>query len=204
MAGQQDQRCDHPRDAERTVQRAWYALPVAHRDLLGEVGASQWTIVEEPLGQPVDKLLKSAGLKGLSERERDRLVSAIAVWVPDLRVVVIHVGHPLLAPLDDQAWEYAVTTTAWHEWGHALSIARCTAEDVAAGDKLLDLAPTVVSKSIRDAGYRPNEYTHELVADVYALMIERRQRNEPGRPPWLNQEIYNLLVKATGWPERSP
>jgi hypothetical protein len=45
-------------------------------------------------------------------------------------------------------------------------------------------------------------YTHELVANVYALLMIRRWRNVLGRPEWLNEEIYNLVVRVTGWTER--
>lgn len=201
MAGQKDQPSNHTRAATRTVEEAWKALPAAHRDLLAEVGASQWAIVEEPLGGPIHKLLLSAGLPGLSEHELGYFASAIAVWVADLRVMVINASHPLLDGLDEHAWTHAIASTAWHEWGHALSIARCTDEDISAGSRFLELAPTSVSRSIRSAGYRSSEYTHELVANMYALMIDWRRRGEPGRPPWLNQEIYELLARVTGWPE---
>jgi hypothetical protein len=88
---------------------------------------------------------------------------------------------------------------AWHEWGHALSIARCSDDDVRSGDRLLQLAPTTVAKVIRDAGYRHYEYTHELVANVYAALVERSQRKILGRPPWLHPEIYELVKRVTGW-----
>jgi hypothetical protein len=89
--------------------------------------------------------------------------------------------------------------TAWHEWGHALSIVRCTADDLTSGARLLDLAPTGVSKYIRDAGYRSSEYTQELVAEIYAVLVERRRRKESGRPSWLHQEIFELVRRVTGW-----
>jgi hypothetical protein len=179
---------------------AWAELPLAHRLLLEEVGASQWTIVEEALGSPVHKLLRSAGHTGLTEQARERLEPALAVWVPDLRIVAFNALHPQLGRLSRLAFEQVIARTAWHEWGHALSIARCTTEDVASGSRLLDLAPTAVSKSIREAGYRHCEYTHELVAEIYSLLIVRRQQKEVGRPTWLNQEIYDLVRRVTAWP----
>lgn len=89
--------------------------------------------------------------------------------------------------------------TAWHEWGHALSVVRCSEEDRAAGRKLLDLAPTGLQESIRQAGYRSADYTHELVAETYALLLARRRRGATGRPSWLDGEIYNLVKRATDW-----
>ncbi len=186
---------------ERIVNMAWATLPAAHRRLLEEVGASQWTVVEEPLGVPVHKLLRSAGHRGLDERARRRLEPALAVWVPDLRIVAFHAGHPALAELGESSVEQLLARTAWHEWGHALSIARCTAEDIADGTRLLNLAPTSVSKSIRAAGYLRYEYTHELVAEIYSLLIARHKRKESGKPRWLSQEIYDLVGRVTAWTE---
>lgn len=185
--------------ATRIVSMAWQQLPREHRHLLEEVGAAQRKIVDEPVGESVHRLLRSANLPGLSEKERSDLAAAIAVWIADLRIVVLNLSHPLLSQVMGRAWEHAIARTMWHEWGHALSIARCTNEDVAAGRRLLSLAPTAVRENIRSAGYRAHEYTHELVAEIYAMMIERRQRKESGAPPWLNQEIYELLIRATGW-----
>jgi hypothetical protein len=182
------------------VRMAWAELPPDHRLLLEEVGASQWTVVEEPLGGPVHKLLRSAGYPGLSEQASARLEPALAVWVPDLQIVVFSARHPQLAQLGERAFQQVIMRTAWHEWGHALSIARCTTEDIASGSRLLGLAPTSVSRYIRMAGYRPYEYTHELVADIYSLLIARRQHKQSGRPQWLNQEIYDLVKRVTAWP----
>jgi hypothetical protein len=66
---------------------------------------------------------------------------AVAVWIPDLRIVLLNTGHPALAGLDEPSYEEFVSRTAWHEWGHALGMTRCSPEDVAAGARLLDLAP---------------------------------------------------------------
>ncbi len=200
------ERPEHAESAERArairiVETAWRKLPPDHRLLLEEVGASQWIVVEEALGSSIDGLLRSAGHRGLSKRLRLQTDAAVAVWVPDLRIVVFNTRHPVLAGLSRRASAQFLTRTAWHEWGHALSIARCTTEDVAAGPTLLDLAPTAVSGSIRGAGYRGNEYTHELVAQIYSLLIERRQRKESERPSWLNQELYDLVKRVTAWRE---
>jgi hypothetical protein len=66
---------------------------------------------------------------------------------------------------------------------------------------VLELAPEGVRESIRQGGYRVGDYTHELVANVYALLMIRRWRNVLGRPEWLNEEIYKLVVRVTGWTE---
>jgi hypothetical protein len=79
------------------------------------------------------------------------------------------------------------------------SIARCSQEDIAAGPRLLDLAPDGIQEGIRRAGYRSSDYTHELVAETFALLMARRQRNASGKPPWLDDEIYSLLKRTTQW-----
>jgi hypothetical protein len=202
VAGRREQSktLGHARAVE-IVEMAWADLPSEHRLLLEEVGASQWIIVEESLGLPVHKLLRSAGHPGLSEQSRLQIDAAVAVWVPNLQIVVFNARHPALAGLSRHASSRFLTRTAWHEWGHALSIARCTKKDLAAGRRLLDLAPTSVSKAIRDAGYRRYEYTHELVAEIYSLLIARHRRKESGRPQWLDQEIYDLVRRVTDWTE---
>ncbi len=101
--------------------------------------------------------------------------------------------------MNQPAYEEFVSRTAWHEWGHALGMTRCSPEDVAAGACLLDLAPEGVREGIRQGGYRANEYAHELVAETYALLMSRRHRKRLGKPQWLNDEIYTLMKRATGW-----
>jgi hypothetical protein len=117
----------------------------------------------------------------------------------ELRLILVHASHPKLAGLDDATYEAFIARTAWHEWGHALSIVRCTPEDIAAGRRMLDLAPAGIREGIRDAGYRSSNYTHELVAETYALLMARHRRKASGRPLWLNNEIYNLVMRVTGW-----
>jgi hypothetical protein len=178
---------------------AWTSLPPEHRQLLESVGASQWKIDNESLGVSVDGLLRSAGHCGLPRTDRIGLDRAVAAWVPDLRVVVLNVCHPALMGLDERAYEQFVASTTWHEWGHALGMARCSPADIAAGSRLLDLAPEGIGTVIRRAGYRRSDYTHELVGDTYALLMERRRLEMLGRPPWLHEEIYNLIQRVTGW-----
>jgi hypothetical protein len=93
-----------------------------------------------------------------------------------------------------------IARLAWHEWGHALSLDRCSVEDVAAGSRL-ELAPEGVRENIHGARYRPKEHRHDVVAEVYAMLIGSLRRNELGRPEWLNGEIYTMVMRVTGWTE---
>jgi len=187
------------RQADRVVRSAWLSLPRDHRELLEEIGASQWQTADRPLGDAANRFLRSAGHPPLPDATRRELDDALGVWIPKLRIVLVDVGHPRLTDLDEKSREAFIAHIAWHEWGHALSVARCTPEDVSAGERLLDLAPAGVRDVIRAAAYRPRHYTHELVAETYALLIARRRRQASGRPPWLHDEIYKLMRRATGW-----
>lgn len=94
-------------------------------------------------------------------------------------------GRGALRGLDATRIEVMLVRTAWHEWGHALSLARAIPEDVAAGSRYLDDAPPGVADIIRLGGYRRGEFTHEVVAETYALLMARRRRAETGEPRWL-------------------
>ncbi len=185
--------------AQRVLHFAWLGLPPAHRALLESIGASQSQGIDQALGTAVDGFLRSAGQRGLSAAARRRLDLALGVWLQELRIILLDVGHSKLAGLDQATYEAFIMRTAWHEWGHALSVVRCSQEDMADGRTLLDLAPTGLCESIRRAGYRSTDYTHELVAETYALLLARRRRGATGRPPWLDGEIYNLVKRVTDW-----
>lgn len=117
----------------------------------------------------------------------------------DLRLLLIHGAHPKLAGLSPVSREQVIARLAWHEWGHALSVERCSPDDVANGSRLLALAPAGVREIIRTAGYRARDYTHEVIAETYALLMARRLREGSEQPPWLDDEIYKLLERVTEW-----
>jgi hypothetical protein len=185
--------------ARRVLRSAWESLPPAHRMLLEAIGASQMAGRQRASRGVVDGFLRSAGDRTLPQSVHRKLNRAQGVWLQELRIILIDAGHTKLVGIDTPTYEWFLARTAWHEWGHALSVARCSQEDVAAGTRLLGLAPAGVSEGIRKAGYRSTDYTHELMAEIYALLMARRQRKASGRPPWLNGEIYNLVKRLTGW-----
>ena len=114
--------------AERVLHLAWLSLPPAHRVLLESIGASQWQAVDERLGVSVDGFLRSAGHRALSRSAHIGLDNAVAVWIQDLRVVLLNISHPALTGLNQPAYDEFVSCTAWHEWGHALGMTRCSPE----------------------------------------------------------------------------
>lgn len=185
--------------ARGLVASAWKDLPSAHKSLLRNVCADQWKVEDGPLGRCAHDLLRSAGQSGLSAGQQVDLDSALGVWLPTLRLVLIDAGHRQYAGLETSAYEAALARVAWHEWAHALGVVRATSDDVAAGARLLGLAPPGVGEGIRRAGYGPRDYTHELIAEIYALLMARRRRNQDGQPEWLADEIYQLVRRVCGW-----
>ncbi len=188
--------------AEHIVLLAWRDLPAYDRELLQSIGASQWQVTTQALGQAVDDLLRSAGhAVGLGDRAVADLDIAAGAWISQLRLVVINAAHPALADLDDRRYEAMLARVAWHEWAHALAVVRATRDDIADGERLLELAPAGVRAFVRRGGYRRGDYTHELVAEIYALLMSRRRRGQTGQPVWLDYEIYELVRRVTGWSE---
>lgn len=185
--------------ARRVMDRAWADLPPADRSLLEAIRAEQRDATDRPLGVCTDELRRSAGYASFPAAERHRQDAAAGIWIPELRLVLLNVAHPSFQGLDQHSLEWALARVAWHEWGHALAFHRATSEDVSRGGKLLELAPPSMAENVRSADYRQREYTHEIVAEVYALLISRRRRGATGKPPWLSAEIYELVRRVVGW-----
>lgn len=186
-------------DVRATVQKAMASLPPSYRSLLEGVGALEYEVVDQPIGEAVDHFRRSAGLADLPRVERNRLADAYGVWIKDLGVVLIRGDHPRLLGLSPSAAEQFIARVVWHEVGHALSIARCSWQDRRKGRRLLELCPDGIAEDIRSANYGVPSYTHEVVAEVFALLMERRQRGQEGKPEWLDPEIYDLICRVTEW-----
>ena len=187
------------RRAQEILDLAWEDLPPAHRALLEAIGASQRKAVELSLGSEITDLRRSAGLPEMGAADKTRLDDSLGAWVTELRVVLVHVAHEKYEGLNEESYEAALAWVAWHEWGHALSVDRATDEDIANGRHLLSLAPEPIAEIIRGGDYRSIEWTHELIADIFATLMARRRRGQTGKPQWLNDEIWNLIIRVTGW-----
>jgi hypothetical protein len=169
------------------------------RNLLERISADQWQDCGRSLGTYTDELLRSADRGSLGESEIARASDALALWIPDLRVMLINESHPAFDGLDEPSLAYDLSRVAWHEWGHALSIDRTAEDDIAAGERYVELLPDGVAMFVRKAGYRRREYTHEVVAEIYAILMIRRRQGTTGRPPWLDPEVYELVRRVAGW-----
>lgn len=185
--------------ARRVMGRAWADLPSADRDALETIRAEQWDVTERPLGVYTDELRRSAGYASFPALELQREDAAAGIWIPELRLVLINVLHPSFRGLDKASLEWALARVAWHEWGHALAIHRATNEEVARGREILELIPKQMAENVRSADYRQREYTHEIVAEAYALLMIRRRQGVTGRPPWLAKEVYEIVRRVVGW-----
>jgi hypothetical protein len=180
------------------VRRAWRDLPPGDRVLLEAISADEWRVCDRPLGTYTDELLRSADRGSLPDSEIARANDALALWVPDLRVMLINESHPAFDGLDGPTLTYDLSRVAWHEWGHALSLDRAGEEDIAAGERYVELLPEGLGKLVRQAGYRRREYTHEVIAEIYAILMIRRRQGKTGRPPWLHPEVYELVRRVAG------
>lgn len=185
--------------AKRVLDRAWADLPSGDRALLEAIRAEGRGATALPLGAYTDELRRSAGYASFPTAERQRQDAAAGLWIPELRLVLLNVAHPSLQGLDQNSMGWALARVAWHEWGHALAFHRATSEDVSRGQEFLELAPPSMAENVRSADYRQREFTHEIVAEVYALLISRRRRGATGRPAWLSAEIYELVRRVVGW-----
>lgn len=183
--------------AEEIVESAWAALPGAHKSLLEAIGCSQVKVICGSIAATVEDLRASGGKDPLSRRDRGDLEDSLAAWLPDLRVVILDVQH--LKELDARSFEWAVARMAWHEWGHALSIDRTEEGEIAAGPRLLALAPDAIAENIRAGSYRPQQITHELVAEIYAILLGRLQSGVGGQPEWLSDEIWEIATRVMAW-----
>jgi hypothetical protein len=189
-------------DVRATVERAMASLPAPYRSLLeraGALGALEYAVVDQPIGEAVDHFRQSAGLEPLPGWERRRLADGFGVWIRDLSVILVRGDHPRLQGLESAAAEQFIARVVWHEVGHALSVARCSWQDTRRGRRLLELCPDGIAEDIRAAKYGVPSYTHEVVAEIFAILMERRQRGQGGRPEWLDPEIYDLICRVTGW-----
>jgi hypothetical protein len=186
-------------EAEEIVRRAWRELPQEDRDLLREIGADRWQVCDRALGTYMDELLRSAGHGSFPAAELAGFNAALGLWVPGLQVVLINESHPTLDGLDDPSLDHRLSHVAWHEWGHALSFGRIEEEDIAAGPRYVGLLP---KGFVRYESYSRREYTREVVADIYAMLMTRRRKGKTGRPPWLHPEVYELMRRAVGWNHR--
>jgi len=134
------------------------------------------------------------------------LEGVVAVWLPDHPVVAFN-GALLRRALDGadlsvHAQQATIDRVAWHEYGHALSVVRATPELRATGPRLVDLLPAGLRRTIDyPGGYRRGQVFDEVIANVYALMIDRVVRNNDyGVPTFLHRDVVEAFQAVVPWP----
>jgi hypothetical protein len=179
------------------IRKARRSLPVAHRALLDQLNVQETAIVDWPGG--VIDLYRT-----LRERSpsRAQLEKAAAVWLHEQRTAAFNA--PLLevamSGLDTTSRRRLVESIAWHEYGHALSFMRSTAELRIDGARLLELLPDGLRYAVGSADYRASQIFDEIVATLYAVMIDRIRQHGYGPPKFLHPDLFAAFQEVIPWP----
>lgn len=173
-------------------------LPGSHRQLLEELRVQETAIDVWPSG--VLDLYRS--LRETPPRERG-IARAAAVWLDELRTVAFNARffESATRGLSHEWRRTLVAGIAWHEYGHALSLVRSTADQRRDGPRLHELLPAGLKGQIDyPQSYRAREVFDEVVAGVYALMISRIRACGYGFPDFLQPDITNAFQEVIPWP----
>lgn len=186
-------------DLEQLIRKARRSMPSAHRALLEQIGVQDGVITEWP-----------SGVQALYETLREEppapesLAPAIAVWLPTRRIVAYNAPllQRVLADTTLSTRQAVINNLAWHEYGHALSATRASAEMRRDGPRLVELLPTGLRAGIDFPGaYRPREVFDEVIANVYALMVGRAvQIKDYGVHGFLHRDVYDAFAAVVPWP----
>jgi hypothetical protein len=188
-------------DLEALIRSARIRLPSSHRALLEQIGVQDAVVYDWP-----------AGAQALYETVRETppraedLSDAVAVWLQALRVVAYNgalLSHALGDPeLSESMRQMTIDNVAWHEYGHALSVTRASAEDKRDGPRLVELLPPGLRRAVDyPGGYRPRQVFDEVVANVYALMISRLVHHDDYVvPDFLHVDLYDAFRAVVPWP----
>jgi hypothetical protein len=180
------------------IRRARRQLPAEHRSLLEQIGVQEVIIDDWP--RAVQDLYRTLLEPPPAAEE---LTGAAAVWLDSRRTVAFN--GPLLrqatAGLGSQPQCAAIAALAWHEYGHALSATRASAERKRDGLRLLGLLPSGLRDAIAyPGGYRAIQVFDEVIATVYAVMVDRVRANDYGPPNWLHTDVYEAFQEVIPWP----
>lgn len=184
---------------ESLIGRARQALPGAHGALLEQIGVQDAVIDSWPAG--VQGLYETVGE---SPPSLAAIADAVAVWLPDRRVVAYNGPLLLLAlsGINDSTRQAVINNIAWHEYGHALSVTRATDEMRQDGVRLLGLRPDGLRAAIDYPGtYRIRQVFDEVVANVYAMMVGRAvHQDDYSVPGFLDEAVYDAFIAVVPWP----
>lgn len=188
-------------ELESAVRRARNRLPRSHRALLDQINAQDLILDDWP-GGVLDLYRTIRKTPPLAVQLED----AAAAWLEGVRVVAYNGAllRPALAvaSLDAASIQSVIDNLAWHEYGHALSATRATADLRSDGPRLLDLLPPGIRRAIDyPGGYARRQVFDEVIANVYPLMIGRAiQSNGYGAPPYLHSDVFAAFQQVVPWP----
>jgi phage tail protein X len=188
-------------DLQRLIGDARRRLPRSHRALLEQIGVQDAVVDSWPGG--VRAFYQT--LKATPPTASD-LANALAVWLPDVRVVAYNgrlLDHALgVHDLDQTSVQRTIDNIAWHEYGHALSATRASSATKRDGPRLLDLLPPGLRAAIDyPGGYRQMQVFDEVIANVYALVIGRAvQSGDYGMPSFLHPDVCDAFKAVVPWP----
>lgn len=181
------------------IRRARQLVPASHRALLEQIGVQDAVIDDWPAG--VQALYETLGE---APPAREAIADALAAWLPDRRVVAYNgvVLPRATAGVDDSTRQAVINNIAWHEYGHALSVARASPEMRQDGVRLLGLLPEGLKTTIDYPGsYRLRQVFDEVIANVYAMMVDRAVRSgDYGVPEFLHADVFGAFAVVVPWP----
>lgn len=133
---------------------------------------------------------------------REQLDRAAAVWLQERRTVAFNASliDALVAGLEQATQRVLVHYVAWHEYGHALSLMRATAAQRADGHRLSGLLTAGLREAVSPADYRRSQVFDEIVATLYALMVDRIREHGYGPPEFLHPELFAAFQEVIPWP----
>lgn len=172
-------------------------LPGSHRGLLDQLNVQEAAIDDWP--QHVIDFYRTVKEEPPNGSE---LENAAAVWLQERRTVAFNAPliEAALAGLDASTQRLLLQSVAWHEYGHALSLMRSTAEQRADGPRLLSLLTEGLRGAIRPDDYRPSQLFDEIIATLYALMVGRIREHGYGVPEFLHPDLFAAFQEVIPWP----
>lgn len=183
----------------REMRAARAALPANHRELLDQIGVQETAVEDWPDG--VIDLYRT-----LNEPTpaASAIVGAAAVWLHECHTVAFNAValRKAVRGLTAASRSHLISSVAWHEYGHALSVHHATAEHRRRGLELLELVPEAVREAIDYPNrYRKSQVFDELIAGLYALLVDDVRTSGYVQPDYLHDDVYAVFQEVVPWPQ---
>lgn len=182
---------------ERDIREARRALPAQHAKLLEQLNVQEDLVTDWP-GRVLD-LYRTLGETPPAAAAVSRVA---AVWLDARSTIAFNAPYlaAAAAGLDPSSRYRMVAAIAWHEYGHALSLARASREHRALGPELVELLPGPLRKVVAEDEYRRAQLFDEVVATIYALMVDRIRDHGYRAPEFLHPRVFATFQEVIPWP----